>query len=264
LPWVNATQGLRKLVTQPSRTINRKYHDPIELIGYVRVLVTVNNFDLFANDRKGLTPEDRDAIAARFLEVTPTAEAGRLLASVPREERDSIASADRLGRHALWLAETRDVASEGRFFVEGEAGGGFATRIVTEDGRFGSWVIEWLARYLSNPAAVEREAGALVWRGSGRAIVSPEAVVNSFTTLLKNKQNPQANDISNALRALSRGGQLVPFPGSPERAGFDILVEEVARWAADKGIGHPSRIRAAVRGDQTKNGSVLTFQAGAQ
>jgi hypothetical protein len=223
---VDATTLLRELVTDPSRNANRKHVDPIELRGYARFILTANNFNIFANDSHALTPEDRAAVAQRFLESNPSPEAGRILLELDPDERDRLASDNHIAEHVLWLAQTRQVQSHGRFLVEGNPEGGFAMRIITEDGRWGSWVVEWLARYLSDPTRIEREHGHLLSRDGNRVLVNPEAVIDTFNAVLKNKQQPQSAEILNALRSLSTG-TLVPFP-SGDRTGFEILDKEVA------------------------------------
>jgi hypothetical protein len=249
--YVDVTALLREYVTQPSRTVNRKYHDPVELQGFLRFVVSANNFNLFSNDENALTPEDRDAIAQRFLEVEPDEDtAVQILMSLDPQERDALASEDRIARHALWLSENRQVVSPGRFIVSGERGGHFATRIVTEDKKWGSWVVEWLARYLTDPTVVEKGEGSLVHRQDGRVIVSPEAIVNTFERVLKNKQRPQALEISNTLRSLSTG-KLVPLPGD-RGTGYEVIVDEVVAWSMDKGLGNPARIRANAAGRKLK------------
>lgn len=242
--FVDVTTILRELVTQPSRTVNQKFQDPLELVGYLRFIVTANNFNIFANDQHSLTPADRDAIAERFLEIDPDVLGAQdILNSLDPEERDGLASEDRIARHALWLAQTREVKSPGRFIVPGEKDGRFAMRIITEDHSYGAWTVEWLARYLSEPIDIERSNGHLVYRDRGLVIVSPEAVINTFEKTLKNKKPPQSLEISNALRSLSTG-QLVAVPGDRGVLGFQIMVEEVAQWAKEKGIGNPARIHA--------------------
>lgn len=244
---VDATAMLRDLVTEASRTINRKYHDEVELVGHLRFVVTANDFNLFASDSHALTPDARDAIAERFLEITPSPRASELMLSLPPEERDALAADNHIAAHALWLAENRKVKSPGRFVVGGDLGR-FAVRIITEDGRYGTWTMEWLARWLSSPNDVEKEVGAAkLWRGEGRAIVSPEAVVDTFERALKNRRPPQSLEISNALCSLSHTGELVAFPNGKGR-GFDVIVEEVAVWSAEKGIGDPAKIRSNAHG----------------
>lgn len=256
---VDATLVLRKLVTQAARMINAKNLKPAELKGHLRFVVTGNNFNLFSNDEHSLTPDDRDAIAQRFFEVHPSIEAEKLLLSIPYDDRNALAEEDRIARHALWLAENREVKSDGRFFVEGDPAGGFATRIVTEDHRWGSWTVEWLARWLNDPTLVEKDERALVSRGPQGVVVSPEAVVNTFEKVLKNKQAPRSLDISNALRSLS-SGELVPLPGG-RGTGFEISIDEVVRWSKEKGIGDPARIRAnAATAREQRIGDVVPLE----
>lgn len=237
----DVTTTLRNAVTEPSRNVNKKHHDFTELNGYLRFIVTANNFNIFANDRHSLTPEDRDAIAQRFLEINPSTRARDLLLSVPARERNDLAEQDRIARHALWLAANRPVESEGRFVVPGEGDSKFAVRIITDDRKWGSWVMEWLARYLSDPTVIEKQAGNLVHRDKGIVLVSPEAVINTFEIVLKNKQHPQSLEISNALRSLSLG-DLQPLPGG-NGSGFQVLVDDVADWAVEKGVGSSQKIR---------------------
>jgi hypothetical protein len=258
--FVDMTSILREYVTQPSRTFNRKHHDPIEITGYLRFIISANNFNIFANDQHSLTPEDRDAIAQRFLEITPSFEAGKLLLSIDDDERASLVEEDRIARHALWLSENREVKSHGRFIVPGDASNRFAIRIVTEDHKWGSWVIEWLARYLSNPKLIEQSQNGLLSRAGGRVIVSPEAVVNTFESFLKNKQRPQSLEISNVLKSLSTGKD-VKLPNG-RGYGYEILIEEVIAWSREKHIGDPERIRENAMNQETKKpgGNVVAIK----
>lgn len=245
--YADVTTLLRELTMQSSRMINPKHLAHMELTGFVRIIVTANNFNLFAalQDQPTLNPHDRDAIAKRFFEVEPSGEAAEILASVGGfDECDALAKSGAIARHILWLAETRKIHGGEKLVVEGTPGGQFASRIITQDRRYGTWVVEWLARYLSEPLAVEKEQGKLLWRGAGRVIVNPGAVVNTFDRVLKNKQRPQSLEISNALRSLSTG-DLVPFPDKGKLTGFDVMVEVVAAWAEEHGIGDPSLIRAS-------------------
>lgn len=249
--FADPTAELRRLVTEPSRTVNQKYASEIPLDGHIRIIVTVNNFNIFRQrDAESLTPDDRDAIAQRFFEVRPDSqEAERILLSLPRRERDALASEDIIAKHALWLAETREVALGDRMLVEGDPSGRFAAEIVMNDRSWGSWVTEWIARWLSDPACLDGSSSAhLVWRGDGRALVNPEAVVNTYGLLVKNKINPQALDISDALRSLARDAKPVEFPAPNPRgtSGFDIRWEDVVEWAQEKQIGNTGLIRTNV------------------
>ncbi|MCC6811365.1 MAG: hypothetical protein IT381_28305 [Deltaproteobacteria bacterium] len=258
--FVDVTALLRELVTQTSRSINRKHQDLIELEGYLRFVVTANNFNIFANDDHMLTPEDRDAIAERFLEIDPDVEAAQgLLLSMPFEERNALAEGDRIASHALWLRDNVEIPSGSRFIVPGEKNSRFALKIITEDHRWGSWTVEWLARWLSDPPSIERDQSHLVWRGNGRAIVSPEAVVNTFERVLRNKKPPQFLEISNALLSLSTG-KLIKFPNERGAKGYDVLVEEIARWSEEKGSGNAEAIRANAHG--SVGGGIAVASAG--
>jgi hypothetical protein len=250
--WEDPTTQLRKMVTQHARTINEKHLPTYELAGYIRIIITVNNLNIFTqNERQknALTPEDRDAIAERFLQIECSPDAKKIISSVPTQTRNSWAADNIIARHVLWLAENRAINEGERFIVQGDVGDSIATDIISADKGWGAWVIEWLARYLTEPVVVERAAvGALVWRGDGRVLVNPEAVINSFNAVLPNRANPQSLDISDALRSLSTG-DLVSFPEPNPRGtvGFEVLWEDVARWSRVKGIGNPALIRANVQ-----------------
>lgn len=245
--FTDVTQTLRKLVTQTSRTVNPKNLDLFELCGHARYVATANNFNLFESEN-ALTPDDRDAVAERFLEIAPDAErAFEILQSIPYEERNALAEQDRIARHALWLKETTTIQNEHRLIAPGDRGGRFAFNIITDDHGWGSWTVEWLARWLSDPPSIERDQSHLVWRGNGRAIVSPEAVVNTFERVLRNKKPPQFLEISNALLSLSTG-KLIKFPNDRGGKGYDVLVEEIAHWSEEKGSGNAEAIRANAHG----------------
>lgn len=251
------TNKLRRFVTDASRSINKKFHQPLELSGHLRLMVTANNLNIFAGDQHALTRADRDAIAQRFLEIIPRSEARDFLLSLPAEERDGLAAGDRIARHALWLVENRAVNNPGRFWVEGEVDGSLADKITANDKSFGSWTHEWLARYLTNPFEVERENKALLYRKDGVVIVNPEAVINSWERLLKNRRPPQAAEISNALKTLS-SGELTQFPGGAKR-GFHIRVSSIVKWADDTGVGNAEDILHNAAGEQRPSDAPPAF-----
>lgn len=240
---VDATSFLRELVTAPSRAINEKYLPFFELRGYVRVIITANNFNIFAADEHGLTPQDRDALALRFVEITPSQEAADILEELSIKDRDALAADDVIARHALWLAENRQVKPGRRLLVEGDKSDAFATNVVVHDKKWGSWVMEWLAKWLTHPGKVENHGErGLVWRGEGRAVVNPEAIVSSWERLVaKGAARPTALDVSNALKSLSTGTP-VAIPGAEDAEGFDVRIEDVVRFAKETLIGVPQRI----------------------
>lgn len=240
---VDVTTILRELTTEPSRMMNPKHHAATELLGFCRFVVTANNMNIFANDQYALTPDDRDAIAKRFLEVTPTeAAAMRFLTAMTPDEQDSLAADDRIARHALWLAENRAIKPGQRLVVEGEANVRFATRIITQDKSWGSWVATWLVRYLTNPILVERTQGGLVLRDGGRVFVAADAVINTFDQLVKNKKPPQDLEIVNALKSLSTDGK--PQRIADMRAtAFEILLDEILHFAEESSLGNVETMR---------------------
>jgi len=235
----NPTVFLRRLSAAAQHSINRKFQDPVDLSGYVRILMTMNNANLFTLDERALTTDDRDAIVERFMEIVPLPKARQLLDSIPFEERDALATEDHIARHVLWLRENRAVDSSGRYATKGINSRSFATRIVTMS-QWGSWVVEWLARYLSDPQIVERAAGNLTYRDGTTVLVSPEAIVNTWAVLIKNKRPPLSDDISNALSSLSTRKTTLP---SGKGTCFEVDADEIANWSEEKGIGNPNAIR---------------------
>lgn len=250
--WTDVTTLLRSLVTDSKRTINKKYHQQIELSGHIRMMITANNFNIFAGDEHSLTPADQQAFAQRFLEVTPHIEAKKFLQKLPHSQRDGLASDNRIAKHALWLGANRVVHNEeSRFWVTGDDAGSLADKITGSDKKFGSWVHEWVAKYLTNPAQIEREQGALIWRRDGRVIVSPEAVVETWEKTLKNRKPPQSLEIANVLKTLS-SGKLVAFPDKSAR-GFELRTDTIVRWSEEHGIGNPDAIAENAKGNKQIN-----------
>lgn len=236
----DAPAFLRKLSGAAQHSINRKYHDPVELSGFLRIIIAMNNASIFSSKGPAFTPDDRDAVAERFLEIEPNPRARALLETLDHTERDALVTEDKLAAHALWLAQERGALARGRYASLSPDDRGMSVRIASAN-VWGSFVMEWLARYLSNPSAIEQSSSGLLSRDGHRVVISPEAIVNTFSTTLKNKQAPLSNEISNALASLAIGKQ-VNLP-SGKGTGFEIHGEDVAKWSEEKGIGNPNAIR---------------------
>lgn len=250
--WDDVTTKLRQMVTDKNRSINKKFKNMHSLHGYLRMMVTANNFNIFKGDEHTLTMSDRDAVSQRFVEIIPNPEAAAYLNRYDAEVRDGFAADDRIARHALWLSANRVVNNKHqRLWTQGETSGDFADRMTANDGHFGSWCFEWLARYLSYPHDIEREQRNFLYRKDGVVLVSPEAVIGTFEKIVKNRKPPQSIDIGNALRTLSTNG-VVTFPNGKTK-GYQIRVETIAKWADENAIGNGEDIRANAQGAQQQH-----------
>lgn len=244
---------LRQLITEADRYVERKHQELVSQVGHLRLVASVNNFNMFAQTKESLTPEDRDAVAERFLPLDPTDDATRILREIgPREKQNRIVDDAILAKHVLWLQKTRNAQPGMRFAVEGDTLGSFADRMITDDKGWGAGVTQWLAGWFCDPLRVEREGAHKVYRGDGQCIVNPQLVVQTWSTYVKNNRPPEAPQISDALRSLSVEGHLVEFPQPNPHGmcGFRVKTGVVIEWMARTGLG--GSIQTAF---QTINGS---------
>ena len=251
------TTKLRRFVTDTTRSINKKHLQTMELSGHLRLMVTANNFNLFAGDQYVLTRADRDAIAQRFLEINPDPRAADFLNKLDPVERDGLAADNRIAKHALWLAENRKVTSRGRFWVEGEIDGTLADNFTLNDRGFGAWVTEWIARWLGSPIEIERTEAKLLYRKDNRVIVNAGAIVNTFEKAIKTNKRAETREIADVLKALSNGTP-VPLPHNPKMTGFEIRLATIIKWADDHGVIAAEDIIANAMGGQQTPGARFT------
>lgn len=235
--WDNSrdpTLMLRQIITENDRKINDKHASLVMHEGYLRIVASVNNFKMFTQ-QESLTPEDRDAIASRFLHITPRPKAAEILRKMGTfDARNAIVKKSILAKHILWLQQTHAPSVEigDRFAVEGQVEGSFAERLITDDEGWGSRVTAWLVGWLTDPMRVERENMQKVFRKLGMCIINPALVIAQWGTFIKSGF-PEHQQIINALRALSHEGHPVEFPEPNPHGmcGYRIKTDLIVDWA---------------------------------
>lgn len=232
---VDITRLLREFATEESRLINPKHKSFVTLRGYVRVIITANNFDVLSNTDQILTPNDREGISRRFLEIAPTKRAAEILDAI--EENDLLRD-NRIARHVLWLEETRAVEKGYRLKIKPNAK--LDRKLATESGDAAGAVTQWVALWLSDPVQVEREWPGHVERGPGGIWVSPIAVLRSLEKIVgRQRWAPSGLTISRALQGISTGRSKKLAGGDA----FEVRLDDVTAFIDDHKLGDVERIK---------------------
>jgi len=159
-PVVYADEGLppkvdfawfRSLITTKIRRIRDPYEAHFDLHGYIRLIVSANNFDLFKPGRISFTQDDADAIARRFLPIKVGTEAVDFLEALPISTDEFRL---KIPEYIQYLVHSEGrVDPRGRFVVKSETSD-IVDRV--SHARY-PWFVELLINYLENPLQLESQ-----------------------------------------------------------------------------------------------------------
>lgn len=223
---------LRSLIGSSSRTLTRKYLSNSSLVGAVRMILSANNADMLVFD-ESLSQADLEAVAGRFLHVTPDIAAKQYLQSI---DTSGWVDDDVIAKHALWLRDNRTVVHGKRFLVEGSAQE-ISTMLATRGGIAGR-VAEWLVRHICDTKGsnIAAQAG-LVVIGDGEYLVNTNAVVGFWDNYVKSSKVPTTPQVGSALRNLSKSQDR--YNG---KRYFRIDIEAICSWSETNLVGDPETI----------------------
>lgn len=247
MPESVTSADFRTLVSDMIRPLRRKYMDNTSLVGALRVVLAANNTGMLSF-LESLSVDDAEAVRVRIFYVRiPDQGVREYLESVPAQEFRAWLEDDRIARHALWLAEHRQVAEGHRFLVEGQSAA--VVHMLATQGKVPSRVVEWLARYLDRGGIDSVASAGLVLVGEdsgGRLLVNVEALTGpSWGALISDAIQPPTGAISDALRNMSTGSER-RRAGKGQRRYHVINAEVVIEWAIQNQIGDEDRMRQFV------------------
>ena len=250
LTSINKTTSasIRNLIASGEHTINPKGLPQYKVVDYVRVMITANNSNVYAQlSNEELSGYDVDAIAQRFIHFMIRPEAADWLTerNEGRKLTDTWVKGDLMARHVLWLAETRAVVPGKRFIVEGEPSEIHRALVTRGDKR--GIVLEWLARYLTDPKKFDQtqskeEKTAIV--GNGKLLVNTQAIVNGWALYREPEQKLTPTAIGKILGQLSNGKVNPGGRGSSRTKYHDVRIEHVFDFAeGDAQVGDVWKMR---------------------
>jgi hypothetical protein len=232
---------LRQIIGKNSRKLKRKNKPEADLIGAVRLILAANN-DTLMTFEEDLSEWDRQAVAQRFLYVTPSPKCGEYLVRLGgRLGTDDWVSGDRIAAHALWLKENRKVTPGERFLVQ--ANSAALSRMLATQGKWPGLVCEWICKHINHPLTHVTNSAIRV--GDGQVVVNATAVTDLWSMYIKGNSSPSSALVGRTLSKLSTGKTQI---GSQRYHVMDV--ETLLEWAARNQVGDVEamqrKIQAAV------------------
>ncbi len=229
---------LRSEIARTARPLTRKYREPSELYGCIRLILTANHDDLLGH-KGSATRDDVAAVAQRFLYVRSNSEAKDYLESLPPQKKEEWKTTT-IPQHILALQRDRAVVPAGRFWVEGSISE--ITDMLLASSDWNSRVCEWLVVYLMHPQPVDARGTGLVRRLGNTLLCNPQAISDSWDSVFpKSKVEPETRHISQALRAISQGETRRRWKGRPIRY-WRIDPQSLIAWINRHGKGDKETI----------------------
>jgi hypothetical protein len=259
MPGRQVTAEIREILGNPSRSLELKYQNPIDLIGYIRVLLAANN-DGMLRDNEMKTRDDLEAIALRFLFIQPSPEATTFLRSLPPAKKEYWGN-EGIARHALWLHENHTIETPGdRFVVEGDLSSMTTGLVLSEDSP--NFVCESLVRHLQTPEKVEVLAPYQILRKNGSLYATARGVKVAWESHLgKTHLLPETKPISDSLKTISFCKKQVRPPGSRPIWYYEIDPEYLIRWTEEHGEIDGGELMKLIRQDTAEqNSNVIHIQ----
>jgi hypothetical protein len=228
---------LRQIIGKNSRKLKRKHKAEADLVGAVRLILAANN-DTLLTFEENLSAWDQQAVAQRFLYVTPSPRCKDFLISLGgRSGTDDWVTGDRIAAHALWLRDNRKVQPGERFLVQ--ASSAALSRMLATQGKWPGLVCEWLCRHLTTPQMMM--AGAAVRVGDGEYLVNSTAISEYWQNYIKSNNVPTSALLGRTLKTMSIGQKQI---GSSRYHSIDI--DTLMDWAGRNHVGDVDEMRAKI------------------
>lgn len=229
------TERLRKEIQAMSRPYNAKHKKTATMFGALRFVVAGNHPDLIETDDT-LTTADVEGIRQRLDVVKMPLASKDYLLRLGRARTDRWLSDDLFAKHILYLRDTRDLPTIGRFGPE-RAPSEDAQRVHTSL-RF-SGFLDYLMRwfYLAVTGDMPPPPGAIVWaqdRATGRPgmLVNVDAVAASWNMILGNSVPSAAKSsvLMKAVEAVRLGTTRAMTPNRQRRRFHVIDLDAMDAW----------------------------------
>lgn len=242
---------IRHLIATGAHTINPKGMPQYVVNGYVRVMFTANNKNVFTQitSNEDLSEDDIDAIARRFIYFRMTDDAPQWLAdrNPNNQLTNSWVEDDVIAKHVLWLNENhrKNVTPGKRFIVEGESSE--VHRALVTRGEKRGLVLEWLAHFSTNPKTVEqfyavKRSEPLAKIGNGHLLINTRAIAENWTIYGESSSPLTVTMIGRILGQISSRVRL-GVSGASVRY-HNINFDHVLDWAGgDAQVGDLNKMR---------------------
>jgi hypothetical protein len=231
------TAELRQFIQARVRPLSRKFLPHAFLRGAIRLIITANNKNLLLTN-EALSTNDIQAIVDRIIYIECPRNAVRYLQGVNTR---SFVKHKRIAKHALWLAENRQITEGKRFLVSGED---FSLhRTLTTSTGLRSSVCNWLVSYLLSPRNYDSTGKKLVQRDGGKLLATSRGIAMAWTMYPTNEPAPSASRISQALAGLSMG-KMKMKDGEGRDTHFWVLdPQNLIMWADSNGYATEETLR---------------------
>ena len=197
-----STKLLRRIISEDSRSLRRKFQPEATILGAVRCLFLSNNEDMIGQGDESLGADALEAVAGRFLHIRLSMESVYYLRALGgRGGTAGWVDQFKIAKHLLWLRDTRKVVYGDRFIVEGHASK--VSQLIATNGTTPGLVCEWLARFLSKPLeGMLRNRYVIL--GGGKFLVNGPRMLDAWADLIKSdRASPTLARINRALGGIS-------------------------------------------------------------
>ncbi len=245
---------IRNLVGAVEHSASEKYMPTRKVLGAIRLLITANNTNILAAiANENLSEDDLDATIDRFLHVHAAPEAVTWLDRHNANKKMTLSwvDGDLMARHALWLRDNWTLTRPGkRFLIDGEPTE--IHRAIVTGGDKRSVVLEWLARFMTNPEEVTQRHYAakrlpsMARIGNGELLVNTQALVDCWKSYREPEQRLTPSTIGRILGQISEGRIRPRINGDDTRMRFHkIRTDYVIGWAdGDAQVGDLGKMLA--------------------
>lgn len=215
------TAEIREIIQRGRHPINAKYQTTSHLEGFPRVVITANNDTVLDFGADALTADDLAALQQRIHVIRVHPDCARILAAADVKRW---IETEAIGRHAMWIAETRGTERVGRFGLKVNK----SSVTSTVFGLRGA-ILEWLCKFFSAPGRVRTSTA--VDRGRGVIRLRLQDLEQAWSAY-SDQPRPTTHRLSRALMA---------YPGA---AGWhEIPTLEIETWARETNYADPVEVR---------------------
>lgn len=244
------TEFLRKLITNHSMSLTRRYKTTTRLIGAVRVFIGANNSDVLVSS-KVLSEADNEAVHERFLclEVTTRKAEQYLTGLRVAGDADEFFNGDEIPRHLLFLRDSRTVKRTSRYLVEGNLTEELAFKLRTTQG-LTNLILELLCKYFlqgkdaANVGSTDNDKPFIkaTREGRSRLLISSLMLQAMWRPpyLKGNRKVPETSDIGKALATICRSGRVTVN----DKKYREVRVPTILRWASNEAIAETALTNA--------------------
>jgi hypothetical protein len=242
---------LRQIIGKNSRKLKRKHKAEADLVGAVRLILAANN-DTLLTFEEDLSAWDQQAVAQRFLYITPSPKCREYLINLGgRVGTDDWVSGDRIAAHALWLKDNRKVEPGERFLVQ--ASSAALSRMLATQGKWPGLVCEWICKHINHPSPQVHNSAIRV--GDGQVVVNATAVTDLWSMYIKGNSSPSSALVGRTLSKLSTGKAQI---GSQRYHVMDV--ETVLEWAARNQVGDVEAMQRKIQAPVVeRTGNVISL-----